>query len=260
MLNRASNAVVALWLASAASAQVAYSVRSNADDHVYEINLATGIATDLGLISFGDAEGLAFGPGGQLYAIGGTVNEFWNITTPPGALVGDTGPRIGIDAGLDFHNGVMYHTSGSGPTLTGLYTVDIGTGAATFVAELNLFADNIAIDPSTGVAYGIDAIFDDQVFTFDLLTGSTTVLGGLGLGNVSQQVGTAFGGGTLYALFGDGNLYTINLATGQATLLTQVRDPTGLVLDGWEGLAIIPAPGVPLVLGFAGLLRARRRR
>jgi hypothetical protein len=230
--------LAALWLAGAAHAQTAFSVRSNLDDHLYEIDLATGLATDLGLIGLNDAEGVSHGPGGRLYAIGGTVNEFWDITTPPGVLVGATGPRAGIDAGLDFHNGVMHHTS-AGIGTGGLYTVDLATGLCTLVAPMTAFADNIAIHPTTGVAYGIDAIFNDNVFTIDLTTGIATPVGLLGIGNVSQQAGSAFSGGTLYALFGDGNLYKIDLTTGQASLVTQVRNAAGAILTGWEGLATV---------------------
>jgi len=54
---------------------IGYSVMSNGDDHLYQINFSTGLATDLGLVNFGDAEAMTMGPGGTIYAAGGTVHE-----------------------------------------------------------------------------------------------------------------------------------------------------------------------------------------
>ncbi len=108
---------------------LAYSVMSNGNGHLYQIDLSTGAATDLGLVGFGDAEGLAFW-NGRLLAIGGTVNELWDITTPPGSLIGATGTRVGIDAGLGTNpvTGKVYNYQGSVST-SGLYEVNPNTGA-----------------------------------------------------------------------------------------------------------------------------------
>src|SRR6187399_2233445 len=100
----------ALTVASLTAGPIGYAVRSNGNDHLLSIDLATGVATDLGLVGLTDAEGLSF-VGSSLYAIGGTVNQFWNITTPPGALVGATGARSGTDAGLGYDSttGTLYN-------------------------------------------------------------------------------------------------------------------------------------------------------
>jgi hypothetical protein len=245
-------AIVGL-LACAATAlaqgPVGYSVQSNGNDHLYRIDLLTGQATDLGLVGLNDAEGVSFGPGGNLYAIGGTVMEFWNITTPPGALVGPTGARSGIDAGLGYYNGVMYNMQGD----TGgsyLYTINTGTGAATLVGRGTKFADNIAI--LNGVGYAADWIFDDSLFKVDLATGQFTLIGGLNQGNVSLQAGSDFYGNTLYNLTSDGRIFTVNINTGAATFVANVSAGTG-----WEGLAIVPEPAS---LGLFALALLRRRR
>ena len=122
---------------------IGFSVRSNQDDHLYSIDLSTGVTIDLGLANLNDAEGLSF-VGSTLYAIGGTVDEFWDITTPPGALVGATGSRTGIDAGLayDSTSATMYHTSPCAvaspvcaSTNTTLYSVTLGTGAVSAIGN-----------------------------------------------------------------------------------------------------------------------------
>jgi len=241
-----------LVLAGAALAQgpIGYSVQSNGNDHLYRIDLSTGQATDLGLVGLNDAEGLSFGPGGNLYAIGGTVMEFWNITTPPGNLVGPTGPRSGIDAGLGYYNGVMYNMQGDSAG-SYLYTINTNTGAATLVGRGTKFADNIAI--LNGIGYAADFIFDDSLFKVDLATGQFTLVGPLNIGNVSLQAGTDFYGNTLYSLTSDGRIFTINTSTGQATFVANVSAGAG-----WEGLAIVPEPTSLLLLGLAGLLLRRR--
>ncbi len=228
-----------LAAAGSASAQpVAYSIDSNGTDHLFRINLNTGMATDLGPVNFGDAEGLSFGPGGAIYAIGGTVREFWRITPPPGVLVGPTGAQGGLDAGLAFHNGTMYNVSGASSVSTELYTVNVGVGSTALVGTGSFFADNIAIHPTTGEAYGIDAIFQDSLYRINLANGAGALVGPLNIGPVSEQVGSSFdSSGTLWALFSSGQMYTVNRVTGQATLRFQVMGAAG-PLSGFEGLAI----------------------
>jgi len=213
-------AVALSGVATAAGASpVLYSVQSNGDDHLYSIDAATGVATDLGRLAFGDAEGLAFA-GSTLYAVGGSTQELWNITTPPGVLVGATGTRNGIDAGLDFDNrsGTMYNLNGDQGT-SSLYTINLATGAATLVGSNGVFGDGFAVGP-TGSAYAIDGIFTDSLYGIDLLTGAASLIGNLGLGDISVQFGLTFGDdGALYGLDSNGNLYRLNTSTGAATLV-----------------------------------------
>lgn len=194
---------------AASAAPVLYSVQSNGNDRLYSIDAATGVATDLGLVSFNDAEGLAFA-GNTLYGIGGAVNEFWNVTTPPGTLVGGTGTRDGTDAGLDYNSvsGTMYHINGIAGG-SWLYTIDLATGAATLVGSTSVFIDGLAID-AAGNAFGIDGIFSDSLYSIDLGTGAVTLIGELGLGNISVQFGLTFAEGLLYGLSSAGSLYTFN--------------------------------------------------
>ncbi len=240
-----------------------YSVRSNADQHLYSIDLATGVSTDLGLINFADAEGLAF-VGNQLYAIGGTVDEFWNITTPPGVLVGATGPRIGIDAGLDFDQtqGKMYNLNGDF-TGSALYEINIANGVATLIGTDAIYADGLAID-SNGIAFAADWANSEALYTVNLGSGGLTLVGPLGVSSVVQS-GLAFDAAdVLYSLSSLGEIYTLNTSTGQATFQAQVT-LSGIAIEGFEGLAIqVPEPSA-LALAVVGMLgmtawRLRRRR
>lgn len=249
--------------AAAVAGPIAYSVQSNGNDHLYSIDLATGVATDMGALSFGDAEGLSFA-GNQLYAIGGTTAEFWNITTPPGTLVGATGPRSGIDAGLAFDTagGIMYNVN-SAVGGSELYTINLGTGAATSVGTTSTYMDGLAIDGS-GNAFGIDGGFTDSLYSINLGTGAATLIGSLGF-SVSEQFGLTFAGGALYGLSSGGSIYMVNTGTGAATLVANVTDSaSGARLTGFEGVAAATVPIAPtwalLAIGAVPLLVSRKRR
>jgi hypothetical protein len=256
--------VLILSVAPVLAAPTGYSVRSNVDDHLYAIDLATGVAVDLGLIDFEDAEGLAFA-GAQLYAIGGTEGEFWNITTPPGVLVGATGPRSGIDAGLDFDvtQNKMYNIN-SDPGSSNLYEINIANGAATFVGSDPVYGDGLAIN-AAGSAFTADFLFSDSLYSVNLANGDLTLIGGLGLGDPNNLSGLSFDpSGVLYALTDSGEIFTLNTGNGQATFLAQVT-LGGDEIGGFEGLAIqVPEPSALLLatlsLGCLAALGWRRGR
>lgn len=259
-------ALAALGLPLVASAgPTLYSVQSNNNDHLYSIDAATGVATDLGLLAFGDAEGLAF-IGSSLFAIGGSVGELWNITTPPGSLVGATGPRSGVDAGLDYNsaNGLLYNYNATGGGGS-LYVIDPITGLATLVGSSSVFLDGLAIN-SAGQAFGIDGIFSDSLYSVDLATGATALIGGLGIGDISVQFGLTDADGTLYGLNSNGSLYSFNTLTGAATFLASTTCD-GQACGAWEGLAALQGTAVPepgslalVGLGLAAAVGTRRRK
>ena len=249
-----------LTLSSAAFAQFGYSVQSNGDDHLYRIDLSNGVATDMGMINFGDAEGLSFDNAGNLFAIGGSVDEFWDITTPPGALVGGTGARYGTDAGLDFFNGRMYNINADGAG-SEFYTINMANGTANLLGASTDFIDGLAI--FNGRGFGSDGVFNDGLYSVNIANGATTFIGGFGLGAISVQTGLSFDpNGVLYMITSGGQLYTVDTSNGTATFVADVTI-NGTAAGGWEGFAIdpIPEPGTMLLLaGGAAALVARRRK
>ncbi|THB80968.1 MAG: hypothetical protein D3926_04570, partial [Desulfobacteraceae bacterium] len=217
----------------------AFSIQSNGDDRLYRINLHTGFATPLGdPMGFGDAEGLAYGPGDTLYAVGGYIDQLWNVTSPPGALIGSTGSRDGADAGLDYYNGHLYNVNSTGPAST-LYRINPDTGVANHVGTGNYFLDGLAIR-SDGVTFATDFIHTDSLYQINLNTGSAALVGSLGIGDVNDMSGLAFIGSTLYAITSAGHLYTIDTTTGGATFVADITIDGFAPAGGWEGLAIPP--------------------
>ncbi len=117
------------------AAPIGYSVRAHASDYLYAIDLSTGVATNIGRLEFGDAEGLAI-IDDTLFTIGGGEETFWNITVPPGSFIGDTGVRLGGDAGLaETRSGVLYNLQGDLNGTSHLYRIDSATGAASFIGS-----------------------------------------------------------------------------------------------------------------------------
>jgi hypothetical protein len=129
--------------------------------------------------------------------------------------------------------------------------------------------DNDTATPTT--LYGIDSAAGTLVLVGSINgtpnspnTGITTTVGSLGLGtNLNEALGFDISGvtGIGFASITTGGisrLYTINLATGSATLMGAIGSGTSPYL----GLAAIPEPGTAtMAISFAafGLLRRWRR-
>jgi hypothetical protein len=230
------------------------------DGHLYSIDLSTGVAADLGLVSFGENDGHAF-VDNKVLAIGGYTDELWDITTPPGSKIVDVGDRDGVDAGLSYDpvSGNLYNVQGGGGPPSRLYIIDMITGSATLVGSSpTVFADSLGIDRS-GNAYAIDSYTTESLYSVNLSNGELTLIGPTGV--TMPQSGLCFdSSGVLWAI-GGGKTYTMNTSTGEATFMADVTFQ-GNPLSGFEGLAIVPEPSTLALLGVAalGLFWYRRKR
>ncbi len=265
----------ALW---AQNGPIGFSV-SDTTNSLYRIDLLTGFATNLGVLNYpqdDELEGLA-SINGTLYGVGEAnygTGGLYNITTPPGTLVGSTGPRLGSEAGAAYSpaTGLIYNLQADEnlPPDTArsfLYSIDPATAASTFIGFSPFYADGLAIN-SLGEAFATDFRLTGSLYRVDLATGALSLVGSLGLpeSDLGFDSGLAFdlSNDALYALREDGAIYTVNAATGAAAFQAFVTENGVRVPGDLEGLDIpIPEPSTLLLLG-AGLagaaVKVRRRR
>lgn len=238
------------------------------ESHLMRIDLSTGDYSDLGAVGFHSASsGLAFA-NDQLYAVGATdpghaSEEFWNLTTPPGSLIGAPIGQNSAD-GLDYDRttGTMYMLS-TWFMFEGLYSIDIATGASTLVAGSVVFTqyDGLAIN-SQGDIFAA-SFARDSLSQINLTGGSSisyTEIGSLGIPSSTSYCGLSFDElDRLWMLRDDGSIYRVDTSTGAATFIAQSVANNG-------GLAINPVVATPepttmllICFGLIGLAGLRRK-
>lgn len=247
-------------LPHALAAPLAYSVRSDVDDQLYQIDMATGVATAIGPVGFTDVEGLAFDCAGALYGVDDITDQLIsiNLATGAGTAIGPLGiGGVGVenDFGLafDFAGNAWLSTDVLVPAmppvpavLGNFYSVNPATGAATLVGAQGRPVTGLAVSAG-GVIYGLGGDQTNVLVTINPATGAATVVGPLG-GAVSlfRDGGIDFdAGGTLWGLGDPGHttpispseIFTINTANGTATFVATVT-LGGIPIDGFENLAI----------------------
>src|SRR5262245_37129497 len=156
--------------------------------------------------------------------------------------------------------GVLYGADGErGNLATNLYILDPATGGVlSTVGSIGFPVSGLAFHPQTGVLYASTAARPQgspmigELLTIDLATGQGTIVGSFGLpaavtlGDLTfSPSGTLYGWSSRGGATGlSGDLFTVNLATGAAT---QVSD-AGLTSAG-AGLAFSPSGALFLTGG-----------
>jgi outer membrane protein assembly factor BamB len=236
---------------------------SSSDATLYDLDAHTGLASHPRVTGLDHLVGIAFLPTGALYGLTSKAalrhpNSLFQIDPVTGnaTLVGATGLAGIVEGDL---------TAGPDGRLYGLYdlegmerrlfTVDPATGAAT------VFGTSLAGDPS-GMAFGPDGrlyVVDTslrRMARVDAANGEVLSLTPLNppLGATAAMVFDRARGLFLLAEGGGSNqLYTLNPATGQMTLIGS----TGLA-GGLAGMALVPEPATAFLVVLGGLTRARR--
>lgn len=128
-------------------------------------------------------------------------------------------------AGLKYHanSGIFYGATGNALiNPNSLVIVDPVTALVTVIGPFGAVLTDIAIDPTTGVMYGISG-FNQKFYTINTATGQAVQTGSTGIGFAN---GGGFAADEAGALFGVSNFsfYSFNKTTGLATLI----GPTGL--------------------------------
>jgi len=237
----------------ASAAPIAYAVRSDVDDQLYQIDLATGVATAIGAVGFADVEGLTFNCASGLYAVDDITDQLITIdpATGAGVAVGPLGIG-GVGAENDF--GLTFDTSGnlwlSTDAPGNLYSVNPATGAATLVGAMGQPVTGLAFNGSNGVLYGLGGETTNNLVTLNPASGAAAAVGALGAVTTPDGGIDFDSGGVLWGLNdsspGPGTpsqAFTINPATGAASVVSSVT-LSGAPIFGFEGLAI-NAPCLP---------------
>ncbi len=281
-------AVMAVWVlalgalpawAQGGSGVIGYSIDSDASDHLWRINLNTGVATRIGYTGFADIESLSFSASGVLYGVDDATDQLvtCDITTGACAAVGSLGVNF-TDTGLSFSDDGSLWMSTDEPAPYYFYKVNPSTGAATLIGAQGQEVTGLAF--RNGIMYGLGGDYHDNLVIVNTATGAATPVGPLGTVSLVDGGIDFDGDGVLWGI-GDpsddellpSQIFTINTSTGAATVVATVTDPDGRPLGGFEGLAIwpteeepfVPEPGTLVLLGsglggLCGYAAMRRRK
>jgi len=253
---------------------------STGSSHLYNIDTAARTATLIGSTGQPAMIGLVVDTTSTIYTISEETNSgLWtlNATTGAATLVG----RLGLnfqegDMTIDPTSGTIYAANGSGDHL---YTINKTTGAATLVGSFGASGRDISgMQFFNGTLYGLSLndSAPDTLVSINPTTGLATTIGTTGTNfGVIAAMGRDPSDGNIYIAgpttsFGsDNTIWTLNLATGTATLKGNL---TG-VLASISGFSVAGNPviltGTPepatmslVGLAFVGLfaLKARKLR
>ena len=186
------------------------------------------------------------GATGVYYAIDDTTNSLYSIDPNTYALtfIGALGAAGDFgDLAYNPNAGIAYWAAGRGND--NLYTINLGTGAATLVGSYgidDLFA--LAYDPATNKLYGDST--NGSFYSIDTNTGASTLIGSNGIYPGGLTYNSTTGQLVLAMAGGSGSFYSIDPNTGAATLLGS----PGFLND--NGVTWDPVKGKYIVVDWSG--------
>ena len=204
--------------------------------------------------------------GSTLYAVGSAGNLYTvNGTTGVAALINHFGPLNGIYFGMDASAAGIRVVSDADINLL----LNASTGAIiSNTPALNPSALNIdAIATSGSTTYAVDSVAN-TLGILNTATGTFATTGSMGYDvsgkngfDISTATGIAYFASAVSSSGVDPNLYTVNLATGFASLVGIIGPGEGTLIAGLT-VNPVPEPGTTALalLGGAGMIALLRRR
>ena len=158
-----------------------------------------------------------FGVTGILYTLDPATGAVLTTVGPLNDAAGNNYAMAGMK--YDYARGLLYGAT-SGKSATGpsyLIIIDPATALVTPIGPFDEVITDIAIDPTSGVMYGVSG-FNQKFFTINTQTGLATQTGSTGIG---FQNGGGFAANSRGVLYGVSNFsfYTYNKTTGAATFI-----------------------------------------
>ena len=204
--------------------------------------------------------------GSTLYAVGSAGNLYTvNGTTGVASLINHFGPLNGLYFGMDASAAGIRIVSDADINLL----LNASTGAiissTPTLTPTTLNIDAIATSGST--TYAVDSIAN-TLGILNTATGTFATTGSMGYDvsgkngfDISTATGIAYFASAVSSSGVDPNLYTVNLATGFASLVGIIGPGQGTLLAGLT-VGPVPEPGTTALalLGGAGMIALLRRR
>ena len=257
---RGASFAAAIVLASAAFASpTGYSVRSDVDRKLYSLDLATGVATELGATGFSKIEGLAINAAGEIYGVNPSTAQLVKCSATTGACLAvgllSGLPQVQSNAGLAFSStGLLYLAVNAV-----IYRVDPVTAAATALGVTGPAISGLAGVAPTAVCasgiYGLGGNTDrGKFYCINITTGAATLLGTVGVAPLDSGLDGDLTTGLVWGVSNDdpGQVFAIN-TTSLAISNTNTVTLAGKAIGGFESLAVArtttaevpPAPVTP---------------
>jgi len=236
------------------------------DDQLISVDGTTGLGTQIGALTPGASpSGLALS-GGSLYTFDTSTDRLLQISPSTGATVASL--DIGVNSAFG-EGGLAFNAAGQGflsspldnafNSTNALYGFTVGGGPATLLGSTSDSLAGMAFGPG-GVLYGLGK-GDGNLYTINTTNAATSLVGNLGVGldptggqpALSPVSALTFSGGGLFAALND-QLYSLNTATGKATLVAPGAGRTGFGFSSVSGLVAAPVPEASTVVSFGALL------
>ena len=243
---------------------------------LYDVDLATGVASNPRNLGVTSVVGITFGPGGTVYGLmtfaGTYPNSLVRIDPATGntTQIGPTGFSSVFEGDIAYDpvSGRLYgltDITGTGPDPRNLFTLNPATGAATVVGDIAATGDPSAMAFSPeGALYVLDNVDGgppDRLYRVDPATG--VAISGVDLSTrLGFTGGMAFDPATRNLYVADGGtegtnaLYSVDPSTG---VMTRIGGLGPLAPRGLAGLAFVPEPASFAAVVAMGLLAVSRR-
>ena len=244
-LLRGASFAAAIVVASATFASpTGYSVRSDVDRKLYSLDLATGVANELGATGFSKIEGLAINSAGEIYGVNPSTAQLVKCSATTGACtaVGVLSglPQAQSNAGLAFFStGVLYLAMNAV-----IYRVDPANAATVALGNTGPAISGLAgVSPTAGCASGIYGLGGNtdrgKFYCINITNGVATLLGTVGVSPLDSGLDGDLATGLVWGVSNDdpGQVFSINTAS-LAIANTNTVTLAGKAIGGFESLAV----------------------